>query len=297
METASLQNKVKQVISNIRNLPTPPIVFNQIQNALSQPNVSAGQVAAILSEDPAMSAKVLKLTNSAFYGLAREVESVKQAVVVIGLEAVRNLVLSASVLEMFTGDNIDPTYQEHYWRHSLATASASRILAKQTKSKAMFDSDSAFSAGLLHDIGKMVIACFLSNEFKLITAKRKEEPTVPDFVIEEQILGYTHAQIGGYLATQWKLPAKLSHAIIFHHRPDLCPIDDMAPFIVHVANYIAKKTFYDESEQYLVGNIDEKVLEKLGFTEYDLDQLTEQLRNEYSKSETFLQMAGVRKTG
>ena len=283
METVAVQNKVKQVVSNIRNLPTPPIVFNQIQNALSQPNISAGQIAAILSEDPAMSAKVLKLTNSAFYGLAREVESVKQAVVVIGLEAVRNLVLSASVLEMFTGDTIDPSYQQQYWRHSLATASASRILAKQMKSKAMFDSDSAFSAGLLHDIGKMVIACYLPNEFMQISAKRKEEPTAPDFIIEEQILGYTHAQIGGYLATQWKLPAKLSHAIIFHHRPELCPIDDLSPFIVHVANYIAKKTFYDDSEQYLTGTIDDKVLEKLGFTEYDLDQLAEPLRNEFLK--------------
>ena len=297
MEAVAVQNKVKQVVSNIRNLPTPPIVFNQIQNALSQPNVSAGQVAAILSEDPAMSAKVLKLTNSAFYGLSREVDSVKQAVVVIGLEAVRNLVLSASVLEMFAGDIIDPTYQEHYWRHSLATASGSRILAKQTKSKTTFDSDSAFSAGLLHDIGKMVIACYLPNEFKQISAKRKDEPMVPDFIIEEQILGYTHAQIGGYLATQWKLPSKLSHAIIFHHRPDLCPIDDLSPFIVHAANYIAKKTFNSESEQNLESSIDDKVLEKLGFTRSDLNQMTEPLREEFLKSETFLQLAGLRKSG
>ncbi len=294
MEAVAVQNKVKQVISNIRNLPTPPIVFNQIQNALSQPHISAGQIAAILSEDPAMSAKVLKLTNSAFYGLAREIESVKQAVVVIGLEAVRNLVLSASVMEMFSGDHIDPGYQEHYWRHSLATASASRILANNAKSKAMIESDAAFSAGLLHDIGKMVIACYLPNEFKQIVTKRQEQPTAPDFAIEEQVLGYTHAQIGGYLATQWKLPAKLCHAIIFHHRPELCPLDDLSPFIVNVANYIAKKTFYDDPEQHLVGTIEEPVLAKLGLTEHDLSQFAEQLRNDFFKSETFLQMAGIR---
>ncbi len=295
MEVVAAQNKVKQVISNIRNLPTPPIVFNQIQNALSQPNVSAGQVAAILSEDPAMSAKVLKLTNSAFYGLAREIESVKQAIVVIGLEAVRNLVLSASVMEMFTGDNIDPAYQEHYWRHSLATASASRILAKNAKALSGLDGDAAFSAGLLHDIGKMVIACFLPNEFKQIAAKRKEDATAPDFVIEEQVLGFTHAQIGGYLATQWKLPAKLNYAIIFHHRPDLCPMDEPLPFIVNLANYLAKKTFYDKSEELQVGTVAEAVLTKLSLTENDLDQLTEQLRNDFLKSETFLHLAGVRK--
>ena len=104
MTTATVDNRVKQVVSNIRNLPTPPIVFQQIQKVLDDPNVSATQIAKILSEDPAMSVKVLKLTNSAFYGLSREVESVKQAVVIVGLEAVRNLVLSASVFDMFKGE-------------------------------------------------------------------------------------------------------------------------------------------------------------------------------------------------
>lgn len=292
-----IHNKVKQVVSNIRNLPTPPIVFNQIQNALSQTDVSAAQVAAILAEDPAMSAKVLKLTNSAFYGLAREVESVKQAVVVIGLEAVRNLVLSASVLEMFTGDTIDPHFQEQHWRHSLATASASRLLVQNTTSKDMFDTDAAFSAGLLHDIGKMVIACYLPGEFKQIAAKRAEMSTAQDFELEEEVLGYTHAQIGGYLATHWKLPGKLSNSIIFHHKPSMCPLDDLSPFIVHVANYVAKKTYYNEGEEHLVGTIEDGALEKLELTEYDIDQLQEQLRNEYLKSETFMQMAGVKMAG
>jgi putative nucleotidyltransferase with HDIG domain len=294
MTDVMIHNKVKQVVSNIRNLPTPPIVFNQIQNALSQANVSAAHVAAILAEDPAMSAKVLKLTNSAFYGLAREVESVKQAVVVIGLEAVRNLVLSASVLEMFTGDTIDPQFQEQHWRHSLATASASRLLVKAARSREMFDSDAAFSAGLLHDIGKMVIACYLPKEFKEIQAQRAVEPLAPDFVLEEKVLGYTHAQIGGYLATHWKLPGKLSNSIIFHHKPQMCPLDDLSPFIVHLANYVAKKTFYHKTENHLVGTIEEGTLEKLVLTDYDLDQLTEQLRNEYLKSETFMQMAGIK---
>ncbi len=109
-EPVEIDNKVKQVISNINNLPTPPIVFQQIQKALNEDDASAAKVAAILMEDPAISAKVLKLTNSAFYGLPREIETVKQAVVNIGMEAVRNLVLSASVLDMFHGDAIDRQY-------------------------------------------------------------------------------------------------------------------------------------------------------------------------------------------
>ena len=122
MTTLTIENRVKQVVSNIRNLPTPPIVFHQIQKVLNDPKVSAAQVAAILAEDPAMSVKVLKMTNSAFYGLSREIESVKQAVVIIGMEAIRNLVLSASVLDMFKGKNTDQEFQEKFWRHSLAAS-------------------------------------------------------------------------------------------------------------------------------------------------------------------------------
>ncbi|HHI03481.1 MAG TPA: HDOD domain-containing protein, partial [candidate division Zixibacteria bacterium] len=102
--TAAPENRVKQLIGNIRNLPTPPIVFEQIQKVINKPETSVGDIASILSEDPAMSVKVLKLTNSAFYGLQREIDSVKHAVMIIGLEAVKNLVLSASVLNMFKAD-------------------------------------------------------------------------------------------------------------------------------------------------------------------------------------------------
>lgn len=117
---------MRQVVSSIRNLPTPPIVFTQIQKVLNKETASAGDVANILAEDPSMSAKVLKLTNSAFYGLAREIDSVKQAVVIVGMDAIKNLVLSASVLEMFKGNSLSQEFQEKFWRHSLATGQGSR---------------------------------------------------------------------------------------------------------------------------------------------------------------------------
>ncbi|MCK4574457.1 MAG: HDOD domain-containing protein, partial [candidate division Zixibacteria bacterium] len=143
METVVVDNKIKQVVSNIRNLPTPPMVFHQIQKVISDPNVSAAQIASILAEDPAISVKVLKLTNSAFYGLAREVDSVKHAVVIVGMEAIKNLVLSASVLDMFKSDTVDQEFQESYWRHSLATGFCCRFLAKKLQAHGMMNTDSA----------------------------------------------------------------------------------------------------------------------------------------------------------
>lgn len=293
MTTATVDNKVRQVVSNIRNLPTPPIVFHQIQKVINDPKVSAGHIAAILSEDPAMSVKVLKLTNSAFYGLTREVESVKQAVVIVGMEAIRNLVLSASVLDMFKGKNVDTEFQEKFWRHSLATAFCCRILAKRLQGRGIVDPDAAFSAGLLHDIGKIVITCFLPQEYARFQEARLSDREKQTWQIEETILGYTHAQIGALLAVQWKLPHKLGESITFHHTPGAYVGQDAIVYVTYLANYVAKRTFYDSDEAYLVGPLEPHVLEYFSIDESNLEEYENALRQEYLKAETFMQMVGI----
>jgi putative nucleotidyltransferase with HDIG domain len=293
MTTATIDNQVKQVVSNIRNLPTPPIVFHQIQKVINDPKVSAGQIAKILQEDPAMSVKVLKLTNSAFYGLSREIESVKQAVVIVGLEAIKNLVLSASVLDMFKGKNIDQEFQEKFWRHSLAVGFCARLLARMGRVRGMLDPDSAFSGGLLHDIGKVIMCCFLQREHMQIKRERTTDRTSTTYEIEERMLGYNHAQIGAILAEQWKLPKRITEAVAFHHHPSMAESEEIIPYVIHLANYVAKKTFYDADDQYLVGQIEAGVLDFVQLTDQDLEQLSESLRQEYLKAETFMQMVGI----
>ncbi len=293
MQTAEIDNKVKRVVSNIRNLPTPPIVFHQIQKVINDPDVSAVKVASILAEDPAMSAKVLRLTNSAFYGLAKEIESVKQAVVIIGFEAIKNLVLSASVLDMFKGKNLDEEYQETYWRHSLSTAFGCRLMARKIRSRGFVDPDTAFSAGLLHDVGKMVVCCYMPDEHKQLKAEREADTSSADYDIEERLLGYNHAAIGGFLGTQWKLPHKLIEAITYHHTPQQCEEEDPIAYVVALADFVAKKAFHDEEEKPLVGEADQSVMEYLEVTEADLDSFEESLKEEYNKAETFMQIAGI----
>jgi putative nucleotidyltransferase with HDIG domain len=293
MTTATIDNKVKQVVSNIRNLPTPPIVFHQIQKVINDPKVSAGQIAKILQEDPAMSVKVLKLTNSAFYGLQREIESVKQAVVIVGLEAIKNLVLSASVLDMFKGKDIDQEFQDKFWRHSLGVGFCARLLSRMGKARGMLDPDAAFSGGLLHDIGKVILCCFLQKEYALIKQERESDKVSATYQIEERLLGYNHSQIGAILAEQWKLPRRLTEAVAFHHHPQLSETEDIIAYVIHVSNYVAKKTFCDRFEEHLIGNLEDGVLDCMQLSEGDLEKLTEALRLEYVKAETFMQMAGI----
>jgi len=292
-DTLTLDNKVRQVVSNIRNLPTPPIVFHQIQKVLSDPDVSAAQVANILAEDPAMSVKVLKLTNSSFYGLSRTVDSVKQAIVIVGLEALKNLVLSAAVLDMFKGSNIDSDYQERFWRHSLATGFCARLLAKQVDGSKAIDPEGAFSAGLLHDVGKLVIGCFLSEEAEVLKQQRDAGDNSTDVDLENRELGYNHAQVGGCLAEVWKLPPRLIEAITYHHSPHTRETDDITPTLVHIANHLAKLTFYGKDEAWQIGDLQPGACDEVGFKANDLDDFSELLKQEYHKAETFMQMVGL----
>ena len=176
-----------------------------------------------------MSVKVLKLTNSAFYGLSREVESVKQAVVIVGLEAIKNLVLSASVLDMFKGKDVDQDFQDKFWRHSLAVGFCARLLAKKARARGMIDPDSGFSGGLLHDIGKVILCCFLPKEHNAVKGARQTNAKLDTYQLEEQVLGYNHSQIGAILAEQWKLPSRLTAAVSYHHHPMQCENEEIIP--------------------------------------------------------------------
>ncbi len=287
------QSRVEQIVSNIKNLPTPPIVFNQIQKVINKESASSGDVAKILSEDPSMSAKVLKMTNSAFYGLSREIDSVKQAVMIIGFDAVKNLVLSASVMGMFNGSKIDPEFQERFWRHSLATALAGRLAAQSIRSRGMIDTDTAFSAGLLHDIGKLVIGCFMQDEFVAIREIMENDESIDESTAELEVLGFSHEQIGAALAQFWNLSDGLVDAIAFHHVPHESETPNSMAYMVCVANHVAKKSFASEYTGCPTLELSPKVLAYLDITDESIEELSTKLISEYTKAETFMSMAGV----
>lgn len=289
------EKKIKSILGRINNLPTPPIVFAQVNKVLNDPDTSAYQIGAILSEDPALSAKILKMTNSAFYGLSRAVTSVKQAIVILGLDAVKSLVLSASVFETFARHyKIDRTYLDQFWRHSLQVAFMARIISRTKNFPSFLEAEESFSAGLLHDIGRLVIFAHLPEEFAKISACAGKNHGSHLAKVEEDILGFDHAAVGGLLCQKWNLPQGLAEAISNHHQPENTP-DNLTTHIIHVADYLAWKAA-------LIGDTaDENNLElpekcelswtKLNLAEAQEATLVETLLAEYGKAETFLKMA------
>lgn len=287
---AKQEAKLKSIISRIHNLPTPAMVFNQINRVISNPNTSAYDVAAIISEDPAISAKVLKLTNSAFYGIPRTVTNIKQAIVILGLEAVKSLVLSASVFDMFARNQIDKEYQEEFWRHSLACAFASRIIARSFKTKTLLEGEVFFSAGLLHDIGKLVICGFMPQEHRAIKDIIQRE-NLEAHQAEDRVFGFNHAHIGGVLAENWHLPENLQNAIRFHHNPQDSPVNKEQNYIIHFANYLSRLLDKTENQWETIPPPEENSWLILGISHELLPTFLTQLQDEYSRAETFIKMA------
>ncbi len=286
------ESNVAGLISSIDNLPTPPVVFSRINESISNPNSSAYQIASIISEDPAMSAKILRLSNSAFYGVRNEITSVKQAIITIGLEAIRSLVLSTSVFDAFKTNPEFAQQQDQFWRHSLAVASACRVIARRVSADWIQDTDKVFSAGMLHDIGKLVLLAYFPNEWENIKKQIKGSQAKP-IEVEKQILGYTHSDLGAALAERWNLPEVLQDAIAFHHNPLESPLKDSLAPSIYCGNFLSDMLLEEELDPDEI-EFDEETTEVFAFLKFGQDSikaLKTGLIEEYAKSQVFLEIA------
>lgn len=290
----STERKIKLIVNRVHNLPTPPMVFAQVNKVISDPDTSTYQIGMIISEDPALSAKVLKLTNSAFYGIPRTITSVKQAIVILGLDVVHSLVLSASVFEIFSKQySINRDYLDSFWRHSLSVAFMARIISRTKNFPSFLEAEESFSAGLLHDIGKLIIFAHMFEDFKRIRKALEEKPEQPSNKVEEEILGFDHALVGNYLARKWDLPEELARAIRYHHNPEEDP-DSINTHIINVSDYLcwrSEELGETKSPTARKVRLCQLSWDELGIKAEQEEQLIQLLRTEYMKAETFLKMA------
>jgi putative nucleotidyltransferase with HDIG domain len=291
MGTVSTTGAAAGLIEGIRDLPTPPLVFTQIVKVVDDPDTSAYEVAAIIAEDPAMSAKVLRITNSAFYGLSGTVTSVKQAVVIIGLNGVKSLVVSTSVIDMFKGDRVGREFQDLFWRHSLVTAFGSRMLMRVLRPGDFGTSELAFSTGLLHDIGKMVMYLKSPEACQQIHTSSATRPEL-EVQAEQEAFGCSHMDVGEKITQKWNLPPELSTAIAHHHSP-MHQVE--GPYhltdVLHVADALAYHVLADGAADVSAPGIEPAVFERSGLKLEAAGEYLEMLKSEYLQAETFLNMA------
>jgi len=236
--------RLGQLISRMTSLPSMPAIYLELLEALRSPDVSVQQIGEIMEKDMAMTAKVLQLVNSAFFGLRRKVGNVREAVVYLGLETISALVFSVKVFSQFQTPGLAHFSIEALWKHSLATAKLARRIARLEGAPERV-CDDALMAGLLHDLGKLVLVVNLPQEYdEALGLAQAEDLTESE--AEQQVLGATHAAVGTYLLWLWGLPDAITEATAFHHNPRESPGRDFGPLTaVYVANALLNATELD----------------------------------------------------
>ncbi len=294
MQTADeiTEKKLKIIADKIHNLPTPPIVFTQIIKVINNPNSSAYEIGAIIAEDPALTTKVLKLINSSYYGMSSMITNVKQAILILGLDVIKTLVISTSVFGSFSKNSaLDKEYLENFWRHSLLVAFMAKIVARFVKRGFLYESEFAFSGGLLHDVGKLIVISHLPEEYSKIKTISEKEPSLSEIDIESSVLQFNHSDLGSYMAARWNLPAEISFAILSHHSQEAISVDSFAA-VIHLADQLAHKNEISDGQVIENNNpFHEEVWEILDLDQSSEEQMLEHLRKDYTKAETFMKMA------
>lgn len=232
---AERAERTRQRLEGIDQIPTLPAVLVQVWELTHQESASAADVGRVLSGDPGLVGSVLRLANSAYFGFPRKVSTVTQAIVVLGFETVKALALGASVFGALGRRNgtIDT---DAFFRHSLATGLAARLLVERRAPK---DGAAAFCGGILHDLGKLVLAEFLPDcRSALETALQK---AMPYEEAEREAAGLTHNEIGQWFAERWNFPVELAAAIRWHHDPEEATEGVECAAAVHLGDVVAHR--------------------------------------------------------
>ena len=223
------------LVGSLQDLPSVPRAFAELRNALSDPETSLDRIVKIVEQDVAITAKVLQLVNSAFFGVTREVSDIRTAVSYLGISILQNLVLSLEAFRCFQPNKSIPGFSlEQFHEHSQLAAKIAGAGPGKTKAGGV-----AVGAALLHDIGKLVIAERAPEHFaRAIKGARQEKR--PLYAIEEQLIGVSHAEVGAYLLSLWGLPYPLVEAVAHHHHPSRVPHDKLGVVpIVYLSNLLA----------------------------------------------------------
>ena len=228
------QTKKLNILAKVKSFPSMPGSTEKLLKLLDNPDTSAAHIGQFLRYDPGLSAKLLKLTNSAYFGLPCKVGSVKQAVVLLGWRRLVQLVMASCVNAVM--DKPVPGYDlsaGELWRHSIAVSVAAEDLAKELKISA---SEEIFTAALLHDVGKLVFGRFVKEDLEKI--ETEASIGISFEVAERIVLGTDHAEIGAQILKNWSFPTALVNAVRWHHDPDSAGKTDILVDIVHVANIL-----------------------------------------------------------
>ncbi len=235
VKTRLANNRINELAGSLKNLPSLPEIYLEIAAALESPNATAQRIAEIATKDPAITAKLLQLCNSAFFGFSQKVYSVTEAVQLLGVGVIQSLAMAVPIFSSFSRARCPSFPIDQIWEHSIQTGALGRRISREYLEDS-YMAEQAFCAGILHDVGKIILADGLPAEYAAVL-KEAAETRTPLLDIERKHFQATHAEAGAYLLALWGLPIPLVEAVANHHNPRRCGTQEFClAGVVHVAN-------------------------------------------------------------
>lgn len=271
MDPQILRHKVE----NINTLPTVPGVLKRLSTVIEKPRITIVEISTFISNDPALTTKVLKMVNSAIYGFPGRIASVSHATMLLGLNVIKGLLLGVSVFEL-----MQKTMSGLY-EHSLACAIASRVIAQKKNLK---EPEEVSVAGLLHDIGKVILMLQFSKEYEA-AMKEAEEKKISIYDAEKNQFNATHADVGGWLAEKWRFPRNLIEVIEFHHRPALAKNAPMETAIVHMADLLVRARGFGFAGEHFVPEVNAVAYDLLKLSDQDIKDILREMEDNMEAAE------------
>ena len=280
---------LRDFLKKVKDLPTISSVANEINIADKNDSLTAQSLGTIISRDPALTATVLKLANSAYYGMAREITTLERAVTILGFDTIKNLALSISVFHVFKSREGQLLDLKDLWYHSLGTGLAAKHLALHSPALTYDKTlpEQAFICGILHDIGKIAFAQNLPAEMAEIL-KQTQRGSFSQHEIEKNILGFNHQKAGQAMAELWNFPEDYQTVIRMHHAPATVTINDnpkIAALVmaVYLGNKIAKALHLGESTDPHMAKVTPEDLRNLGINKQTLPEIVQEIKTEYAQ--------------
>jgi HD-like signal output (HDOD) protein len=277
------------LVARAKTVSSLPSVFLRLQKVVNDAGSSNRDIANVISEDAGLAARLLRVANSAFYGFPSRIDTITRAVTVIGGKQLRDIALATSVIDMFKGMPQELVSMESFWRHSIASAVAARILATYRRAGNV---EHFFVAGLLHDIGRLIMYTEIPDQCRQVFAAYNSEDTLL-YRVEKSVLGFDHAEVSGALLEVWKLPPALSVPVACHHRPGggLKLTEMSVPAaVIHLADIIAHAMEMGTSGERSVPSLNEEAWQCLALSEGVLPAVLKQLEHQYEDALTLLDL-------
>ncbi len=266
------------LVGGATELASLPSVWLRLRDAAADPRGSVADVARIISEDPALTARLLRLVNSALYGLSARVDTVSQAIAMAGMTQVTDLALASAVLRVFRGIPPERVDMEAFWRHSVAVGTAARVLAEFRCER---NPERAFVAGLMHDVGRLVL--FLEEPSAMARLLEASAGAArPLVTLEREQFGFDHADVGRQLLETWSLPVSLTEPVGCHHEPWRAGEFALETAIVHVADHVALALGLGHSGSRLLAPFAPEAWAQLGLDEADLPAILRELERQFA---------------